>query len=107
MKQIGSYRSYLTHCGFSKFNRTYGLDISRNGSKRPDSMTLIPWSHGKSLLWDGMIRDILAHSYVSEYSRKANSIGDNAKRYKHNHYITLKENFYLFAFETFCMGCVD
>jgi len=81
--------------------------ISRNDGKRPDGMTLIPWSQGKSLLWDVTIRDTLAPSYISESSKKARSIADKAERFKHNHYIDLKEN-YLFtpiAFETLgCMG---
>lgn len=56
--------------------------IVRDDGKRPDAMTIIPWGHEKSFLWDFM-------------------------RFKHNHYGRFKEN-YLFtpaAFETLgCMG---
>ena len=65
-------------------------------------MTLTPWSHGKSLLWDVTIRDTLAPSYIHESSKHSGSVADNAERAKNNHYLKLKEN-YLFtpiAFET-------
>jgi len=81
--------------------------ISRIDGKRVDGMTLIPWSHGKSLLWDVTIRDTLAPSHINESSKKSGSIAEKAERLKHNHYIDLKEN-YLFtpiAFESLgCMG---
>jgi len=70
-------------------------------------VTLIPWSHGRSLLWDVTVRDTMAASYINESSKKARSIADKAERHKHNHYMKLKQN-YLFtplAFETLgCMG---
>ena len=65
-------------------------------------MTLTPWSHGKSLLWDVTIKVTLAPSYIHESSKHSGSVADNAERAKHNHYLKLKEN-YLFtpiAFET-------
>lgn len=95
----------FSSAGFPNIKQPPG--ISRDDGKRPDGMTLIPWSHGKSLLWDVTIRDTLAPSYISESSKKSRSIADNAERYKHNHYRQLKEN-YLFtplAFESLgCMG---
>ncbi len=66
--------------------------ILRVDGKRPDGMTLIPWSIGKSLLWDVTIRDTLAPSYIRLSSETAGSVAEQAERKKHNHYIRLKEN---------------
>lgn len=39
--------------------------LSRTDGKRPDGLTLIPWSQGKCLTWDVTIVNPLAASYVS------------------------------------------
>src|SRR5208282_3904447 len=43
--------------------------------KRPDGLTLIPWSKGKSLTWDVTVINPLADSYVASYQ----SPGDAAE----------------------------
>ena len=88
-------------------NITQPPGISRDDGKRPDGLTLIPWSNGRSLLWDVTIRDTMAASYIQDSSKKARSVADKAERHKHNHYISLKQNYLLtpIAFETLgCMG---
>lgn len=59
--------------------------ISRIDGKRPDGMTLIPWSRGKSLLWDVTVRDTCAQSYINISSSKAGAVAEQAERKKHNH----------------------
>lgn len=44
-------------------------------------------------MWDVTVKNTLAPSYVNESSKKAGSIADRAERFKHNHYIALKDNF--------------
>ena len=65
-------------------------------------MTLIPWSRGKSLLWDVTVRDTFAPSYLNMSSSKAGAVAEQAERRKHNHYISLKDNhlFTPIAFES-------
>ncbi len=58
-------------------------------------MTLIQWSHGKSLLWDVTIRVTLAPSYMNEFSKKSGSIADKAETFKHNSYRRLAKINYL------------
>jgi hypothetical protein len=40
------------------------IGLSRVDGKRPDGMTLIPWSNGKSLVWDVTVINTMAESYI-------------------------------------------
>jgi hypothetical protein len=42
--------------------------LPRDGRKRPDGMTLVPWIKGQPLVWDVTIADTLADSYVLKIS---------------------------------------
>jgi hypothetical protein len=42
--------------------------LSRNDRKRPDGMTLVPWIKDQSLVWDVIVVDTLADSYVLKTS---------------------------------------
>ena len=44
--------------------------LSRTDGKRPDGLTLFPWSGGKSAVWDFTCRDTLAASHVAGTSRE-------------------------------------
>ena len=48
----------------------------------------------------------LATSYVNQSSKKSRSIADNAERFKHNHYILLKENYLLTPIALETLGCM-
>lgn len=43
------------------------VGLLRDDGKRPDGLTLIPWSQGKSVAWDVTVIHSLADSYIASY----------------------------------------
>ena len=43
------------------------VSVCRNDGKRPDGLSLIPWSRGLPLLWDFTCSETLAPSNLSYY----------------------------------------
>jgi hypothetical protein len=90
------------------FNRA-GIPTSKEPSglsvgdgKRPDGMTLIPWSGGKCLTWDVTVVDTLAKSHLSVASTSQGGPAENAaiaKEAKYSH-LTNAYTFAPVAFET-------
>ncbi|KAJ4436666.1 hypothetical protein ANN_16797 [Periplaneta americana] len=91
----------LTSCGIPSLLEPPG--ISRADGKRPDGLTLIPWSRGKSLIWDSTCVDTLAPSHLPNTSRRAASAAELAVKKKVNKYAHLLDNYIFvpFAVETF------
>ena len=61
--------------------------------KRPDGLTLYPWSGGKSVCWDFTCRDSLCQSHVSGTSKEAGNAAKQAESLKLRHYEELTQNF--------------
>jgi hypothetical protein len=66
---------------------------SRTDGRRPDGLTLVPWSHGKSLCWDFTCRDTFAPSYITHTSRVAGYAASLAEIQKHTLYKDLESRF--------------
>ncbi|XP_037027835.1 uncharacterized protein LOC119068371 [Bradysia coprophila] len=74
----------------------------REDGKRPDGLTLTPWSHGKCLLWDATCGDTLAKSYVKQTSRDVGWVARTAEQDKISHYSSLLSQYHFIplGFET-------
>ena len=75
--------------------------LSRDDGKRPDGVTLAPWSKGKRLVSDVTCVDTLAPSYLHLSSKKAGAAAELACKRKHDHYTRIKASNFLFAGLTF------
>jgi len=60
------------------------LDLTRSDGKRPEGVTLIPWSNGKCLTWDVTVPDKTAASHVEATSTMAGAAADKAASNKKN-----------------------
>ena len=77
--------------------------LCRKDGKRPDGLTLFPYKHGKSLLWDVTCVDSLADTYISSTSESPGTAAERAERAKIVLYEELTKD-YIFtpiAVETF------
>ena len=68
--------------------------LSRLDGKRPDGLTLLPWSQGKSLVWDYTCSDTLAASHVPNTSQEAGKSAQQAEERKLSHYVDLATSGY-------------
>ena len=62
--------------------------------KRPDGMSLIPWSRGWPLLWDFISSDTLAPSNLSTFASGASRLANSAEPAKIRKYSSLTPSFY-------------
>ncbi|KAF2891992.1 hypothetical protein ILUMI_14181 [Ignelater luminosus] len=77
--------------------------ICRDDGKRPDRMTLIPWTKGKTLVWDATCTDTLAPSHLEISTKMAGQVAENATVRKCNKYKSIVDQnyqFLAFAVET-------
>lgn len=67
--------------------------LCRSDGKRPDGLSLFPWSQGKCLVWDFTCRDTLAPSNVPLTSQEAGKAAVKAQTDKMSHYQELSLNY--------------
>ena len=60
--------------------------LSRSDGKRPDGMSLMPWKHGRCLVWDVTCPDTLAQSHLNRAVTGSGVVATDAesrKRFKY------------------------
>lgn len=78
------------------------LGLSRDDGKRPDGITLIPWTRGLPLIWDYTCVDTLAASNIRMSVQGGGTLASNAEEKKRRKYesLTRAHIFCPFAMET-------
>ena len=77
--------------GVAAVREPTGLCASDN--RRPDGVTLVPWGHGKCLVWDFTCPDTLAPSHTSTTSTTAGAAANSAEAAKSAKYTDLSNNY--------------
>jgi len=79
------------------------IGLLRSDGKRPDGATLVPWSHGRCLIWDFTCPDTLAPSHLSKSCIAAGLVASGAESHKVTKYAALSpaNTFVPVAVETF------
>lgn len=77
--------------GVEALREPVGLSASDN--LRPDGLTLVPWSRGRSLIWDFTCPHTLAESNLHPSSVKAGSAASAAETRKRKKYESLSEKY--------------
>ena len=76
--------------------------LCRADNRRPDGLTISPWSKGRPLVWDVTVWDTFAPTYLPISSAAAGSVGECAATRKRSIYSTLSSSHIVLpvAFET-------
>jgi hypothetical protein len=80
MSLVVMFRDHLNR------SRNILIRLSRDDGKRPDGMTLVPWIKGQPLVWDVIVVDTLADSYVLKTSEVSGFAAEMACKRKHSKY---------------------
>jgi len=97
----------LSSAGYPSILEPPGL--IREDGKRPDGLTLVPWSQGRSLVWDATCVDTFAASHLTLTSKEAGAGAESAARNKITKYEGISRNYLFtpFAVETLGTFGVD
>lgn len=79
---------------------------SRKDGKRADGLTLVPWSKGKSLLWDFTCADTFANSYVNRTARELGWAASQAEDKKFDLYSELMSQYIFVPIATETSGVI-
>ena len=82
----------IIHCTLSSAGIPSRLEppgLSRSDGKRPDGVTLVPWSLGRPLVWDATCSDTFATSHRAHATQNAGCVAELAEARKAGKYAYL------------------
>ena len=82
----------LSSAGMPSWLEPVGLD--RGDGRRPDGITVFPFSHGKCLVWDSTCSDTFAETSLLQSAVSPGSAADQAEQRKRARYATLAEQYH-------------
>ena len=85
LNQIG--KRTLNAAGIHSYLEPTGLD--RTDGRRPDGVTVVPFSMGRSLSWDATCSDTFAQTSINHSAISAGYAANRAEERKKHHYSTL------------------
>ena len=65
--------------------------LSRDDGKRPDGLTVLPWTHGRCLVWDFTCPDTLATSHLNRAVLSHGAVANDAESHKIAKYRSLSQ----------------
>lgn len=83
------------------------VGLLRTDGKRPDGLSLIPWSHGKAICWDVTIVDPLASSYRNRTSSVPSGAAELAASRKIEKYVNLPASILFQPVAIECLGSLN
>jgi len=87
IKKNNNNRRAISSAGLPVTKEPSGL--FRSDGKRPDGLTLVPWSNGRALCWDVTITCPLADTYITAAARKSGAAAELAASRKEEKYAAL------------------
>ena len=89
--------------GYQAMKEPVGL--ARSDGRRPDGVTIVPWSRGQSLVWDVTISDTFAQSYLTLSSQQAGAVADRAATLKIAKYSDIMQSHFFVPIAVESSGC--
>lgn len=74
-------------------SRLEPVSLTRSDGKRPDGLTLMPWSNGRCLVWDFTCPDTLAPSHLARAVAGPSVVANDAEDRKHAKYACLSPQY--------------